>query len=446
MKLHISNSALTVFLFLLLFSEASADLNSDKQALLDFAEKVPHARKINWNASTSVCNSWFGITCDASKTRVVAVRLPGVGLSGSIPGNGGIEKLDALRILSLRSNFLSGNLPSSVTSIPSLRYLFLQENKFSGPLPEVLSPGLNVLDLSRNSFTGNFSGSLQNLTRLTVLNLAENSLSGPIPDIQLPRLKLLNLSYNDFNGEIPYLLRKFPDSSFSGNPSLCGEPLKSCNINPSPSPNQPTTPPISQKGKKLGSGTVTAITIGVCGVMILLLVVIILYFLKRVDREPKNGDNSKAKKAAGDEMKSADFGSGVQGAEKNKLFFFGNCSYSFDLEDLLRASAEVLGKGSFGSTYKAVLEDGTMVVVKRLKDVFGVSKKDFEQQMEIFWKLGADQQNVVPVRAYYYSKDEKLLVFDYFPVGSLFMALRGEFSALSISVSGEMVIDQFLCF
>ncbi|KAK9081913.1 hypothetical protein Syun_030750 [Stephania yunnanensis] len=31
----------------------------------------------------------------------------------------------------------------------------------------------------------------------------------------------------------------------------------------------------------------------------------------------------------------------------------------FDLEDLLRASAEVLGKGSVGTSYKAVLEEGT---------------------------------------------------------------------------------------
>ncbi|KAK9107380.1 hypothetical protein Syun_023391 [Stephania yunnanensis] len=37
--------------------------------------------------------------------------------------------------------------------------------------------------------------------------------------------------------------------------------------------------------------------------------------------------------------------------------------YNFDLEDLLRASAEVLGKGSVGTSYEAVLEEGTTVVV-----------------------------------------------------------------------------------
>ena len=61
-------------------------------------------------------------------------------------------------------------------------------------------------------------------------------------------------------------------------------------------------------------------------------------------------------------------------AERNKLVFMEGGGYSFDLEDLLRASAEVLGKGSVGTSYKAVLEEGTTVVVKRLKNVV-VSKR-----------------------------------------------------------------------
>ncbi|CAN1822393.1 hypothetical protein LINPERHAP1_LOCUS29956 [Linum perenne] len=56
----------------------------------------------------------------------------------------------------------------------------------------------------------------------------------------------------------------------------------------------------------------------------------------------------KGKEGGNDKSKS--FWSGVQAAEKNKLFFFGGGGYRFDLEDLLRASAEVLGKGSFGTT------------------------------------------------------------------------------------------------
>ncbi|KAJ0951654.1 putative transferase, protein kinase RLK-Pelle-LRR-III family [Helianthus annuus] len=102
--------------------------------------------------------------------------------------------------------------------------------------------------------------------------------------------------------------------------------------------------------------------------------------------------------------------------------FFDGRIYSFDLEDLLRASAEVLGKGSVGTSYKAVLEKGTTVVVKRVKDVV-VTKKEFEAQMEILGKM--KNGNVVPLRAFYCSKDEKLLVSDFMPAGSLYALLHG---------------------
>nr|ACN27473.1 unknown [Zea mays] len=44
--------------------------------------------------------------------------------------------------------------------------------------------------------------------------------------------------------------------------------------------------------------------------------------------------------------------------------------------------------------------------------------------MEIIGRVG-QHQNVIPLRAYYYSKDEKLLVFDYVPSGSLAVVLHG---------------------
>ncbi|XP_057438097.1 probable inactive receptor kinase At5g58300 [Lotus japonicus] len=113
----------------------------------------------------------------------------------------------------------------------------------------------------------------------------------------------------------------------------------------------------------------------------------------------------------------------VQEAEKTKLVFFEGSAYNFDFEDLLRASAELLGKGSYGTTYKAILEESTTVVVQRLKEV-GVGKREFEQQMEILGRIG-QHPNVLPLRAYYYSKEEKLLVYDYIPNGNLSSHLHG---------------------
>jgi len=114
-----------------------------------------------------------------------------------------------------------------------------------------------------------------------------------------------------------------------------------------------------------------------------------------------------------------------QSTSGKKLVFIGSAAAvaPFDLEDLLRASAEVLGKGAFGTTYKAVLESGATVAVKRLKDVT-LSEPEFRERISEIGEL--QHEFIVPLRAYYYSKDEKLLVYDFMPLGSLSAVLHGE--------------------
>lgn len=112
----------------------------------------------------------------------------------------------------------------------------------------------------------------------------------------------------------------------------------------------------------------------------------------------------------------------TSGFEKGRMVFFEG-GKRFEVEDLLRASAEMLGKGAFGTAYKAVLDDGSVVAVKRLKDVQIGGKREFEQQMEVIGRLR--HTNVVSLRAYYFARDEKLLVSDYIPNASLFWLLHG---------------------
>ena len=63
------------------------------------------------------------------------------------------------------------------------------------------------------------------------------------------------------------------------------------------------------------------------------------------------------------------------------------------------------------------------MVVKRLKEV-AAGKREFEQQMEVVGRI-SPHVNVAPLRAYYFSKDEKLLVFDYYQGGNFSMLLHG---------------------
>ncbi|RDY13711.1 putative inactive receptor kinase, partial [Mucuna pruriens] len=421
-----------------LFGLIVADLNSDRQALLEFFSNVPHAPRLNWSESTPICTSWAGVTCNQNGTSVIEIHLPGAGFKGSIPDNS-LGKLDSLKILSLHSNGLRGNLPSDILSIPSLQYVNLQQNNFSGLIPSSISPKLIALDISSNNFSGSIPPTFQNLSKLTWLYLQNNSISGAIPDFNLPSLKYLNLSYNNLNGSIPNSINNYPHTSFVGNSHLCGPPLKNCStlsppsssssLSPSPSPSpvyQPPSPTPQNRGPTtsksyFGLASILALAIGGCAFLSLLVLMFSVCCLKR-NKSERSGILKGKAPCAGKAEVSKSFGSGVQEAEKNKLFFFEGCSYSFDLEDLLKASAEVLGKGSYGTTYRAALEDGTTVVVKRLREVL-VGKKEFEQQMEVVGRIGR-HPNVMPLRAYYFSKDEKLLVYDYMPGGSLFSLLH----------------------
>lgn len=359
--------------------------DADKSALLAFAGGTPHARALNWDPDASHCFNWTGVTCSAGGGRVVALRLPGFGFLGPILPDT-LARLSALQILSLRLNAFTGPLPSDLANLSALAVLHLQNNRFSGHIPAFLS----------------------NLTRLSTLNLAGNNLTGEIPDLGLPGLKFLNFSYNHLTGSIPRSLLRFPNSSFAGN-----------SLSPSPPPLTPPSSPLPPS-KKLGEGALVGIIAAGFGLGFAVLAVSIVLCCLRVKKESLEVETGE--KAAKAELSSEKAEAGSQEGS-SRLVFFDSSMPAFDMEDLLRASAEVLGKGMFGASYKAVLEDGTTVVVKRLKEV-GLGRREFEQLMQMVGRIR--HENVVELRAYYYSKDEKLVVYTYFTQGSLYSLLHGK--------------------
>ncbi|KAL1806994.1 hypothetical protein ACET3Z_030062 [Daucus carota] len=417
------------------FFHLQALLISDTQSLLAFKSSSDTSdRLITWTNATDPC-SWYGITC--LHNRVSRLVLENLELTGTFRP---LVSLTRLRVLSLKNNNLSGSLPDMSVFV-MLRLVFLSHNNFSGEFPVFLSR-LYRLDLSYNKFSGQVRANVSHLAHILTLRLENNQFSGKIPGINLINLRDFNVSGNKLSGEIPGSLSGFPASAFYDNMLLCGAPLQECR-------NDPTRPggvasqsskpasiasspekelPISSGDIKRGGGSristleIVAIVIGDFLVLIVFSVLLYCYFRR------KSGENDDAGPGPGTETvritKDKNVVTGQPGFEGGRMVFFEGAK-KFELEELLRASAEMLGKGGFGVAYKAVLDDGDVVAVKRLKEhgSNASGKKDFEQQMEVLGSLR--HQNLVGLKAYYVARDEKLLVYDYMPNGNLFWLLHG---------------------
>lgn len=111
-------------------------------------------------------------------------------------------------------------------------------------------------------------------------------------------------------------------------------------------------------------------------------------------------------------------------SEKLGQLEFSNKKFQvFDMDDLLRASAEVLGGGDFGVTYKATLETGNVVAVKRLGYMNDLSKKEFIQQMQLLGEI--KHENVAEIISFFHSEDQKLVIYELVSDGTLSELLHG---------------------
>ncbi|KAJ7971478.1 LRR receptor-like kinase [Quillaja saponaria] len=400
----------------------------------------------NWTSVNACASKWRGVQCSING-RVVGLSLPSLNLRGPIDS---LSQLDQLRLLDLHGNRLNGSI-TPLSKCTNLKLLYLSGNDFSGEIPPEIESLKRLLriDLSDNNIRGPIPKELSQLTRLLTLRLQNNVLSGKIADLSgsLVHLKELNLTNNELYGSLPDgMLRKFGDRSFSGNEGICGSsPLPDCSFvesppsasptqtvpsNPSSLPQTTVIPPgKSQSRKGLSTGAIAAIVIANCVALLVVTSFVVAHYCAR-DRSSNSMVGSEIGK-----RRSSSYGSekkvyanggadsdGTTGTDRSKLVFFDRRK-QFELEDLLRASAEMLGKGSLGTVYRAVLDDGCTVAVKRLKDANPCARKEFEQYMDVIGKL--KHPNVVKLRAYYYAKEEKLLVYDYLSNGSLHSLLHG---------------------
>ncbi|KAL8124959.1 putative LRR receptor-like serine/threonine-protein kinase At4g37250 [Apium graveolens] len=392
-------------------------------------------------------------------------------LSGELPEL--VGGLHNLKKIDLSDNALAGKIPENIGSLDNLAVTNLRSNYFSGSLPSGFS-SVEFLDLSSNLINGSLPSTFGS-SNLRYLNLSYNRISGEIPPefaSKIPEDVTLDLSVNNISGPIPEssVFYSQESKSFSGNFQLCGRPLK--NVCPIPStmstmPNatEATAPAVAAIPKMIPAsgnetskaglkvGTVMAIVVGgALGIGILAMIGMYVYKVKRKRTEKKVRDEAKefdwgspadekkglrswacfikrrndeeesfsSESFTSDEVKDSDKNQQPevdQRKSSGNLVTVDGGEKELEVESLLKASAYILGATGSSIMYKAVLEDGTTLAVRRIGEGGLERFRDFENQVRAIAKLV--HPNLVKIRGFYWGADEKLIIYDFVPNGSL---------------------------
>eukprot|EP00253_Pinus_taeda_P015661 PITA_15661 len=317
-------------------------------------------------------------------------------LSGIIPHE--IGKFCNLQFyLNLSWNLLEVSLPMEIGKIAMAQAIDISVNQLIGAIPPALGScnELQLLNLSRNSFQGSIPESLGNLQSLASLDLSLNNLSGIIPVVTLKNLKMLqslNLSFNNFIGEIPeggFFANRTVVMSLIGNPGLCGLEvfqLPACQ-----------TP-------RHHFALVKRLILPLSGVAAFILCCLLLGFLwKRKgffwnrNMLVQNFDSSQAI---------------LQRLEHKRISY-----QELHIATNGFAEANLLGTGNFGSVYRGILIDGTLVAVKVFHLLKDKAEKSFKAECSVLQKVR--HRNLVKIITSCCNIDFKGLVFKFMSNGSL---------------------------
>ncbi|XP_027170529.1 probable LRR receptor-like serine/threonine-protein kinase At3g47570 [Coffea eugenioides] len=304
--------------------------------------------------------------------KLQAFDFSGNQLSGPIPGC--LCKLNRLYEVHLEQNRFHGSIPSCLSNVSSLRGIFFDGNLLNSSIPasfwnltdllklflfQFPSPigglqSLETLSLAQNKFEGPIPESLGHLSSLEVLDLSKNNLSGLIPKSleALSYLYHINLSFNHLRGEIPSSgpFKNFTYESFIFNDDLCG--AQRFHVHPFSSP---WIHKSSQKKVFHMLGILSGIAASVIAVTT---VAILLLRCRRKDEVSTNTNLLS------------------MGLPKRISYY-----------ELVQATngyheSNLLGKGSFGTVYKGILTDGTVVAVKVFACLAEVTSRSFDMEPE----------------------------------------------------------------
>ncbi|XP_050218323.1 pollen receptor-like kinase 3 [Mercurialis annua] len=438
---------LLLLFFLLIRCNLSFSL-SENEALVKLKTSLSHAGALDdWVSGSNPCaKRWSGVICFGGI--ITGLHLSDLGLSGTIDIEA-LQQLPGLRTISFVNNSFSGPIPE-LNKLGALKSLLLTHNEFSGEIPNDFFTPMSSLKkawFSENNFTGKIPESLMQLSHLKELHLEGNQFSGNIPPLKPHKLSSLDLSHNLLEGQIPPSLSAFSASSFANNDRLCGKPLdKDCSSSPLPSPGQDENEDENETpGPASNSAEGNKTMIGF--VVLIVIALLISCTLCKSNKKMKDDEFSGLGKeninavvlsvrGSGSSKKSQSLDNSKKGIGSRRgsshnsrngmtdLIMVNDEKGQFGLPDLMKAAAEVLGSGGLGSAYKAIMTNGVSVVVKRMREMNILGRDSFDAEMRRFGRIR--HKNILTPLAYHFRKEEKLLVSEYMPKGSLLYVLHGD--------------------
>ncbi|WJX10379.1 hypothetical protein P8452_01113 [Trifolium repens] len=285
---------------------------------------------------------------------------------------------------------------------------------------------VSAIHFQNKSLSGSISPSFASLSSVTELILANNNLTGTIPKelASMPALKLLDVSNNSLYGQIP---------------SFRADVIVKTDMNPDIGKDKPPSSPGSSTGgedkKKLGVGAIVGIVIGIVGLLGVGVLVFVMYGRRHNKRDGKvqtRNDPSHSRDANAVKISVAASGSagavvvggtgGFSPSTSVQNVEAGNMVISIQvLREVTDNFSEknILGKGGFGTVYKGELADGTKIAVKRMQSEMGGDKglNEFKSEIAVLTKVR--HRHLVGLLGYCLEDNEKLLVYEYMPQGTL---------------------------